>query len=127
MNSGGLLPERRAAQRFPMAQDVRFYSINGSGRGETGAGKTIDMSSTGLLFTSDQPLMLGQRLEAIVRWPARREGSRQLELVVHGTVVRTEGGTAAIGILGYQFRACDECGRHRDRGLANRTPSLVPG
>jgi len=109
-----------------MVQDVRSCAMNENGRGETGAGKTIDMSGSGLLFTSDRPLMLGQRLEVFVCWPACREGRRQLELAVYGVVVRTESGRAAISILGYEFRAAGEHGAHRDRGLTNRTPNLSP-
>ncbi|MCL5745484.1 MAG: hypothetical protein M1541_16430 [Acidobacteria bacterium] len=70
----------------------------------TGAGKTVDMSSSGVLFTTDCPLSAGNRLELSVNWPAQLDNSCPLKLVALGRVVRADTATAAIAIEKYEFR-----------------------
>jgi c-di-GMP-binding flagellar brake protein YcgR len=59
----GLNPDRRASVRVPVNLELR-YSVVGHRRPvETGSGRTIDMSSSGLSFTADRPLSIGQKLD----------------------------------------------------------------
>jgi hypothetical protein len=96
--------ERRSSGRFPIHQEVRYSLLEEKGRVEGGLGRTIDMSSRGILFTTIDPLHTGRRIEVAVNWPARLDGTCRLKLVAMGRVVRSEGQRAAIVIEQYEFR-----------------------
>ncbi len=95
--------DRRSAVRFPIEQDVR-YKVFTRNTIEVGLGKTVNMSSNGVLFTTERALALGERLEVAVNWPAQLDHKCALKLVTTGRVVRSEGGVAAIAIERYEFR-----------------------
>jgi hypothetical protein len=60
-------PERRATNRFPMTLEVRY--VVRCPPAEAGSGCTIDLSSSGLSFTADRPLLIGQKLAVSIDWP----------------------------------------------------------
>jgi hypothetical protein len=96
--------DRRGADRFPIEREVRFKVLNRKSPDETGVGRTINMSSNGVLFTTDQYLLPGRRLELSISWPAQLNSKVNLKLVARGRVVRCEEGKAAIEIHQYEFR-----------------------
>ena len=95
--------DRRAAVRFPIEQEVRYKVFNRNTI-EVGVGRTINMSSNGVLFTTERTLAPGERLEVSVNWPARLDHRCPLKLVTTGRVVRSDGPRAAIAIERYEFR-----------------------
>jgi hypothetical protein len=95
--------ERRHSDRFPIERELRYQTINNRSK-EAGEGKTINMSSSGVLFTSEHMLLPGRRVELSVRWPAQLNDKCALKLVVRGRVIRFEEGRAAIEIQQYEFR-----------------------
>ena len=95
---------RRAAERFPMSRDLRYKVLNKRGNDEAGEGQTINMSSSGLLFTAAQMLLPGRRVEVSVSWPAQLNNSCALKLVAQGRVVRFENGRVAVEIQKHEFR-----------------------
>src|SRR6476620_2120107 len=96
--------ERRGSDRFPIEREVRYRILNKRNTIEEGAGKTINISSNGVLFTTDQILIPGKRLELSISWPAQLDNKCQLKLVARGRVARLEQGRAAIEIQQYEFR-----------------------
>jgi c-di-GMP-binding flagellar brake protein YcgR len=94
---------RRCAVRFSIEQDVR-YKVFTRNTIEVGMGKTVNMSSNGVLFTTERALSLGERLEVAVNWPAQLDHKCALKLVTTGRVVRSESGVVAIVIERYEFR-----------------------
>ncbi len=96
--------DRRHSDRFPIERDVRYKLLNKRTGEESGDGKTVNISSTGILFTSQHVLLPGRRLEIAVSWPAQLNNKCALKLVARGRVVRFEEGLAAIEILQYEFR-----------------------
>jgi hypothetical protein len=62
------------------------------------------MSSSGLSFTADRPLSIGQKLDLSIDWPARIDGDVQLQLVVSGVVVRSSAALTALRIERHEFR-----------------------
>jgi PilZ domain len=96
--------DRRGADRFPIEREVRFKILNRKVADEAGIGKTINMSSNGVLFTTNQYLLPGRRLEVSISWPAQLNSRVNLKLVARGRVVRCEEGRAAIEIHQYEFR-----------------------
>ncbi|HVX66394.1 MAG TPA: PilZ domain-containing protein [Bryobacteraceae bacterium] len=101
--SGTENADRRSAVRFPIEQEVRYKVFNRNTI-EVGSGKTINMSSNGVLFTTERALNTGERLEVAVNWPAQLDNKCPLKLVTTGRVVRSEGDRAAIAIERYEFR-----------------------
>jgi hypothetical protein len=96
--------ERRNADRFPIEREVRYRILNKRNVYEEGTGKTINISSNGVLFTTDQILLPGKRLELSISWPAQLDNKCQLKLVARGRVARLEQGRAAVEIQQYEFR-----------------------
>ena len=98
--------DRRSADRFPIEREVRYRVLTRktSVEGETGVGMTVNMSSNGVLFTTDRYLLPGRRLEVSISWPAQLNSKVALKLVARGRVVRSEEGRAAIEIHQYEFR-----------------------
>ena len=95
--------ERRANTRFPLTLEVRFAVSERRALVETGSGRAIDLSSSGLSFTADRPLLTGQKLKASIDWPAQLDGGVRIQLIISGVVVRTNGTTTALKIHRYQF------------------------
>ncbi|MCX6624063.1 MAG: PilZ domain-containing protein [Acidobacteria bacterium] len=96
--------DRRSSDRFPIEREVRFRVLSKKTGDEAGTGRTINMSSSGVLFTTDKMLLPGKRLEISVSWPAQLDNVCPLKLVARGRVVRYEPGMAAIEIQQYEFR-----------------------
>ncbi len=96
--------DRRISDRFPIEREVRYRILNKRSGDEAGGGMTVNMSSNGILFTTDQLLLPGKRLELAVSWPAQLNNSCPLKLVARGKIVRYEPGRAAIEIQQYEFR-----------------------
>ncbi|HEX8984721.1 MAG TPA: PilZ domain-containing protein [Bryobacteraceae bacterium] len=95
--------DRRSAVRFPIEQEVRYKVFNRNTI-EVGSGRTVNMSSNGVLFTTERALAVGERLEVAVNWPAQLDHRCPLKLVTTGRVVRSDGDRAAIAIERYEFR-----------------------
>jgi len=96
--------DRRAADRFPIEREVRYKILNRKSADEVGVGKTINMSSNGVLFSTEQYLLPGKRLELSISWPAQLDSKVSLRLVARGRVVRSDEKRAAIEIHQYEFR-----------------------
>lgn len=96
--------ERRVADRFPIEREVHYRLIDKRREKQDGSGKTINMSSNGVLFTTECALIPGRRMEVAISWPAQLNGSVPLKLVARGRIVRCAEGKAAIAIQHYEFR-----------------------
>ena len=96
--------DRRHSDRFPIEREVRYRVLNKRSSEEAGDGKTVNMSSSGVLFTVEHMLLPGRRMELAISWPAQLDNKTALKLVARGRVVRFEGGRAAIEIQQYEFR-----------------------
>ena len=96
--------ERRAADRFPITREVRYKVLNKKNADEAGNGRTVNLSSNGVLFTSEHMLLPGKRMEVAISWPAQLNNKTPLKLVARGRVVRYEDGRAAMEIQQYEFR-----------------------
>ena len=96
--------ERRTSPRFPLGQPVSFRILDANRARNTCTGTTIDMSSAGVLFETEEQLDQGKRLELCVYGPVTLEGGCPLKLVAVGRVVRTDGGRVAMRIEKYEFR-----------------------
>jgi|SRR5579871_4950964 len=96
--------ELRSHQRFPISLDVQYRQIKRGRISDLGSGRTINISSGGILFAADHALAPGTNLEVLVNWPFLLEGVCPLKLVMRGRVVRSEGTSAAIQTSQHEFR-----------------------
>jgi PilZ domain-containing protein len=96
--------DRRHSDRFPIEREVRYKILSKRSAEEAGDGKTVNISSSGVLFTSGQVLLPGRRLELSISWPAQLNNKCALKLVARGRIVRFEDGRAAMEIQQYEFR-----------------------
>jgi hypothetical protein len=96
--------DRRQSDRFPIEREVRYRALNKRGGEEAGEGQSLNMSSSGVLFTSEHLLLPGRRMELAISWPAQLDNKTPLKLVARGRVVRFEEGRAALEIQQYEFR-----------------------
>lgn len=102
--------DRRDSDRFPIEREVR-YKVLGKRSDEIGVGKTLNISSSGILFTKEHLLVPGKRLEITVNWPVSLNNKCNLNLIARGRVVRTDRGRAAIKIQQYEFRTAAQPGQ----------------
>jgi hypothetical protein len=97
--------DRRSSNRLPIERDVRYKVLGGRKTvKQTGVGKTVNMSSGGVLFTTETALPEGERVELAVSWPAQLNDTLPLKLVAMGRLVRTDETSAAISIERYEFK-----------------------
>jgi c-di-GMP-binding flagellar brake protein YcgR len=96
--------DRRKSHRFPIECELVYRVIDKRRNHELGRGVTIDISSGGIRFRTDRPLVAGRRLEIAIRWPVQLDDRCDLKLMARGRVVRSEGNQAAIEIQQYEFR-----------------------
>ena len=95
--------DRRASVRFPLSLKVRYSVAGRRGPVENRSGQTIDVSGSGLSFTADRPLPIGQKLDLSINWPFQLDGD-QLQLIASAVVVRTSGAVTALRIERHDFR-----------------------
>ena len=96
--------DRRHSDRFPIEREVRYRVLSKRSAEDAGDGRTVNISSSGVLFTSGHVLLPGRRLELSINWPAQLNDKCALRLVARGRVVRFEDGRAAMEIQQYEFR-----------------------
>ena len=92
---------RRIAGRprdSPLREEVRYTVQNSKTAKMSGTGRTLDFASGGILFTTEELLPVGRRVELSVSWPARLGGTCPLQFVATGRVVRAESDRAAVRI-----------------------------
>jgi hypothetical protein len=96
--------ERRIKRRFQIEQDVRYKMLYGQRIAETGQGKTMNISSGGIWFTTETMLTSGMPIEVSMTWPVLLNDSCPMKLMIYGCVVRSNDKGAAVAIERYEFR-----------------------
>src|SRR5512143_1708864 len=86
--------DRRGNSRFPVNEEVCYKTLNVRGPHQGGVGRTLNISSGGILFTTHDRLALGRLVEVSVAWPAKLGGSCRLKLVAVGRVIRADAAAA---------------------------------
>jgi hypothetical protein len=109
--------ERRRTTRFPVNEDIKYRVLHKSSR-VSGAGRTLNVGSGGLLFTTEEKLQVGRQVEISMNWPARLGGTCPLKFVATGRVVRAEVGKAAVRIERYEFRTRATSGDTAPKSMA---------
>src|SRR5260370_37696382 len=96
--------DRRTKRRFQIDQEVRYKMLYGQRIAETGVGRTINISSGGVWFTTESMLTSGMPVEPSMNWTVLLNDSCPMKLMIYGCVVRSNEKGAAVAIERYEFR-----------------------
>jgi hypothetical protein len=96
--------DRRSRRRYDLGLDLHYKLIEHYRVARAGNGKTVDLSSSGILFSTVDSLKPGSFVELSIHWPVLLNQSCPLKLVVNGRVIRSESGLTAMRLDRYEFR-----------------------
>ena len=96
--------ERRIKRRFQIDQEVKYKMLYGQRIAETGVGRTMNISSGGVWFSTESMLTSGMPVELSMNWPVLLNDSCPMKLMIYGCVVRSNEKGAAVAIERYEFR-----------------------
>ena len=95
--------ERRTKARYPLELAVQYQTM-GPQKSLSGAGRTMNVSSSGALIAAEHDLYEGARLKITMEWPTLLNGTTPLQLVTTAKVVRRQESTLGVEFDWYQFR-----------------------
>jgi hypothetical protein len=96
--------DQRLNRRYPITLEIE-YKLLRKGRVERlGLGRTLNVSSGGVLFEANETLPAGSSIELVMQWPFLLEGVCPLKLVIHGCVVRCDSKGVAVRSKHHEFR-----------------------
>jgi len=98
-------PERRSSWRFLIECEIRYRVVDVE---VFSRGKTVNISTGGMLIVTDRLLPAGMQLQVEVDWPPLVDAAATLKLVAMCTVVRSEIGAivlTAVKISRHEFRS----------------------
>ncbi|HXM41524.1 MAG TPA: PilZ domain-containing protein [Bryobacteraceae bacterium] len=95
--------DRRLQRRYPIELDLEFRIMDGDQVVSTGAGRTGNISSGGVLFHAAEDVPSATHVEIAVRWPAVLGNTPFLELRISGRLVRNDSQGVAMRMNRYHF------------------------
>src|SRR4051812_20098234 len=102
--------DRRIKRRFQIDQEVKYKMLYGQRIAETGVGRTMNISSGGVWFSTETMLTSGMPIELSMTWPVLLNDSCPMKLMIYGCVVRSNEKGAAVAIERYEFRTAGRGG-----------------
>jgi len=96
--------DRRSDKRYEIQLELRWKLIRRKRVLETGIGRTIDLSSGGILFDAGRPLPAGLNVELSVSWPAMLHNTAPMQLVIAGRILRSDRQYVAVEMSQHEFR-----------------------
>jgi hypothetical protein len=96
--------ERRGNRRYHLELDVRYKVLRRGGVLFEGTGKTVDISTRGLMFATPALIPVGAQIEITVSWPIRVSGIYPIQLSVMGYVVRSDAGGTGVRMTIREFQ-----------------------
>lgn len=118
--------DRRADRRYDLRLDLRWKLIRRRRILENGVGQTVDFSSGGVLIETDRTMPVGLNVELSVSWPVLLHNVAQLQLVITGRIVRSQGARTAIRMVQHEFRTVGTPAEARNGASANVMRAAVP-
>jgi len=104
MQEIGDINDRRASRRFPLRLAVKYRRVGSSSISNWISSESLNISSSGLLFTTNEAVLPGQSIEAFIAWPVCLDNRIPLKLVIKGSIVRKTGDHTAICFERYEFK-----------------------
>ncbi len=94
--------ERRTKARYPLELTVHYQTLGA--QPVRGAGRTLNVSSSGALIAAEHDFDEGARLKITIEWPTLLDGITPLQLVTTARVVRHRASNFGVAFDWYQFR-----------------------
>ena len=96
--------DQRSNGRYPIALELQYKLLNKGRVQSLGSGKTLNISSGGVLFEADHLLPASGPIELALNWPFLLEGVCGLKLVMRGRIVRCNARAIAVKAEFHEFR-----------------------
>ena len=100
--------DRRADRRYRLSLDLWWKLVRRRKVMASGQGRTVDLSSGGILFVAGHALPVGIDVEMSISWPALFRNRHPMRLVALGRIVRSDGNRVAIRLLQHEFQSAAE-------------------
>jgi c-di-GMP-binding flagellar brake protein YcgR len=100
--------ERRASKRFSIDREIRYRVVDDGPTGISGTGRTVNLSSGGMLVVADRLLSPGLKLKIEMDWQISVDAKVKMKLVAFCTVVRADMGAivlTALKITRHEFQS----------------------
>ena len=124
----GIGGERRKNRRYHLQLELKWKLIRRRRLLDTGAGRTIDVSSGGIRFDAGRHLPEGLNVELSISWPVMLHNVAPMQLVATGKIVRCDGREVSMQTVQHEFRTAGIATKHASPvEMAHRDPSLAPG
>jgi hypothetical protein len=95
--------EQRSWLGYGIELEVSYALIDKNRDVATARGKTINLTSSGMLCMSSSPIVNCSSIRVRVTWPVRRDGA-PLELIAEGNILRWKYPYFSLQMKRYQFR-----------------------
>lgn len=117
--------DRRQDRRYQLQLELKWKLIRRRRVLETGTGRTVDVSSGGILFDPGHYLPEGLNVELSISWPVLLRNVVPMQLVATGKIVRSNGPLVAIQTTQHEFRTVATASEyHRGLAVAARNPAM---
>ncbi|MBZ5594938.1 MAG: PilZ domain-containing protein [Acidobacteriia bacterium] len=90
--------EQRLNGRYPITLELQYKLLNKGRVEQLGVGRTLNISSGGVLFETDELLPATGPIELALSWPFLLQGICNLKLVMRGKIVRCDSGSRVIAV-----------------------------
>jgi hypothetical protein len=107
---------RRVKRRYPITLELQYKLLNKDRVEHLGIGRTLNISSGGVLLEVDTILPTAGPIELAIRWPFLLEGVCNLKLVMRGRIVRYEANPKIIAVKA-DYHEFHTAGAHSPTGL----------
>lgn len=123
-DEGAIAGDRRSDRRYRIRLDMRWKLIRRRKIQDTGSGRTLNLSSGGILFETDRELPVGLNVELSILWPVLLRQLAPMQLVVSGRIVRSANQQVALRMTQHEFRTAGlQLEQHDLKSGPSRTPS----
>ncbi len=114
--------DRRANRRYELMLGLSYEVIENGRVLADGCGQTTNVSSGGVLFTSDESIYPGVTVELHIQWPFAKKDQPPMELFVSGQVVRSNRELTAIRTASWEFRRVPEANGNQELAVSTIGP-----
>ena len=91
---------------------------------DSGVGRTVDLSSGGILFDPGRTLPVGLNVELAISWPVLLRNEAPMQLIVSGRIVRAGQNRIAVSMNQHEFRTSGTLADRRLKGGATTAPPM---
>jgi len=95
---------QRDKLKFAIELDARYQCARGTRISVVGIGKTLEISSREVQFTTQHLLKQGEKVRVALEWPVLLDNTCHMRLEICGPVIQSGPGTAAVKIVRWEFR-----------------------